>query len=238
MISVVLAIVYSIVYLFSCHKDSGHLGQPCPHPAIVSVQHFHHFAARPWVDVSYAVMLGRITSAPCATCGRTIQVRLDGKVKIHGPQVNCRSGSGKLPRIAAAPILVPSQQTPSSTSSQLAPTPTDVVIPPSTVNPGSFDGRILKRIPRASRSQTAQRLTSILSAITARNDVDSWERLILFPRRCLAAPKRGGHRRNLALIINQAVMDEACRSYHTTRERTPKAWYCIQQPSCQSIRQT
>jgi hypothetical protein len=126
MISVVLAIVYLIVYLFSCRKDSGRLGQPCPQPAIVSVQHFHHFAVCLWVDVSYAVMSGRITSAPCSTCGQTIQVQLDGKVKIHGPQVNRFSGSGKLPRIAAAPILIPSHQTPSSTSSQLAPTPTDV----------------------------------------------------------------------------------------------------------------
>ena len=50
---------------------------------------------------------------------------------------------------------------------------------------------------------------SILKAINTQNDLESWERLILFPRRCLAAPKRGGHRRNLASIINQAIQDEA-----------------------------
>ena len=147
-----------------------------------------------------SAMPGRITSAPCAVCGRTIQVRLDGKMKTHGPQAHRCPGSGELPANTGS-ISPPG---PNSSTASLSPqatwkgplqqdtTPSVGPTSPPSINPGCFNGRILKRIPRASRLQLAQKLTSILKTINTQNDIESWERLILFPRRCLAAPKRGG----------------------------------------------
>ena len=151
---------------------------------------------------STGAMPGRITSPPCAVCGRTIQVRLDGKMKTHGPQAHHCPGSRELPANTSSlsppepnsSIVSLSPQVTRRGSLQQVPTPSVAPTSPPSINPGCFNGRILKRIPRGSRLQLAQKLTSILKAINTQNDLESWERLILFPRRCLAAPKRGGHR--------------------------------------------
>ena len=52
--------------------------------------------------------------------------------------------------------------------------------------------RILKRIPRASRDQSARKLATILDEVTAAGSVSSWMCLLKFPRRCLHVPVRGG----------------------------------------------
>lgn len=53
------------------------------------------------------------------------------------------------------------------------------------------------------------KLAAILDVISASNTRESWERLFLFSRRCLQAPKRGGRRRNLSgLLINHAIAEE------------------------------
>ena len=140
-------------------------------------------------------------------------IRLDGLVKIHGPVSNRCSGSECSPlasdsistRPAAGSSLSNATQLDSSVSSSFDPVPHTSPI----INPGRFEGRTVKRIPRASRHQTATKLSAILDDIAANNTQEAWERLFLFPRRCLQAPKRGGRRRNLANFINQAVAEES-----------------------------
>ena len=163
-------------------------------------------------------MSTRVKSAPCSVCRRVIQVRLDGRIITHGPQSNRCPGSGNWP--ADLPSTVPSNSSSAQNSNssvtnhrcpQMEAPPNSSYTTASTapfVNPGRCIGRILKRIPKASRALAAQKLTSILIAINSKNDAESWERLFLFPRRCLTAPKRGGHRRNLGSAVNQAIQTE------------------------------
>ena len=176
-----------------------------------------------------SAMPGRITSAPCATCGRTIQVRLDGKMKTHGPQANRCPGSGEPPADSLSTLLLGTSTAPVSWPQTVPNAPfqqdsTQQVGASSlsSLNPGCFSGRILKRIPRASRPQLAQKLTSTLYAINTQNNVESWECLILFPRRCLVAPKRGGHRRNLASIVSQAIQDEVNPPHALPEKQKPR----------------
>ena len=142
-------------------------------------------------------------------------IRSDGKIKIHGPVLNRCLGSGVSPvdpPFIAVTHMVESS-TPSSSPSVSADTPgvvNDTSPLPLLINPGRFTGKVVKRIPRASRHQAALKLTDILDDLNASNSSESWERLFLFPRRCLQAPKKGGHRRsrNLATEINQALVNE------------------------------
>ena len=152
-----------------------------------------------------------LSRAPCSHCGRTMPVRLDGKVKKHGPFHDRCKGSGLPPgqvsNVSEAIITV--NHSPSTSMHQddtLTSTNPSSVSP---FNPGCFSRRVLKRIPKASRSRAALKLTEIISEVTTSNDRASWERLFLFPRRCLVAPRRGGHRRNLAALVNLALDEEA-----------------------------
>ena len=69
--------------------------------------------------------------------------------------------------------------------------------------------RILKRIPRASRHLAASKLASILVDVSQKNDSESWGHLFNFSSRCLAVPKRGGHRRSLASAVNVQLREES-----------------------------
>ena len=63
-------------------------------------------------------------------------------------------------------------------------------------------------MPRPARNATATRLSEILDIVVKENSLEAWERLFLFGRRCLHAPVRGGHRRNLASSVIKAVNEE------------------------------
>ena len=68
---------------------------------------------------------------------------------------------------------------------------------------------MLKRVPRASRYLAATKLARILEDVSVKNDSGSWSRLFKFGRRCLAVPRRGGWRRNLASTVNAQLQEEA-----------------------------
>ena len=146
--------------------------------------------------------------ASCFHCKRSMPLRLDGNVRIHGPFNDRCRGSGQPPDQPEASFQadLTNNHSPSSASQNTSTASTSEPDSRYSFSPGRFSGRVLKRIPKASRVCTAKKLKELLSAITDANDKPSWERLLLFPSRCLIAPKRGGHRRNLASIVNQAKM--------------------------------
>ena len=69
-------------------------------------------------------------------------------------------------------------------------------------------GRLLKRIPKASRGPVAGKLTAILNRVVSSNSFESWESLLCFPRRYLGLPKRGGRRWNLSKQINHRLIGD------------------------------
>ena len=74
---------------------------------------------------------------------------------------------------------------------------------------------ILKRLPRASRDLAARKLATILEQVTAFNDITTWMHLLNLPNRCFWVPRRGGHRWNLARLVNQQLEEES-DSPHST----------------------
>ena len=145
-----------------------------------------------------------LSRAICSVCGRSMPVTKAGLLRVHGPLGNRCTGSGML-------IVSPSSSitATSATVSVGSTTSTGVTSDVTTVNsfrPTSV--RIVKRIPRASRHLTATKLASILMGVTTENDVESWIRLFNFSSRCLAVPRRGGHRRSLASLINAQLQEE------------------------------
>ena len=53
-----------------------------------------------------------------------------------------------------------------------------------------------------------EKLTTILKGVSQLNSEASWQRLFMFPSRCLVCPKRGGRRQNLCNLVNEAVHQE------------------------------
>ena len=70
-------------------------------------------------------------------------------------------------------------------------------------------GRILKRLPKASRGEAGQKFATILDAVAVKNDHASWVRLLYFSTRCLGHLDRGGCRRSLAIAVNKQLREEA-----------------------------
>ena len=62
--------------------------------------------------------------------------------------------------------------------------------------------KILKRIPKASRSYAGRKLATILDVVVQKNDHASWDRLFRFSSRCLRAPRRGC---SLATVVNKQL---------------------------------
>ena len=52
--------------------------------------------------------------------------------------------------------------------------------------------KVLKRIPRKSRTTVARKLATLVDLTASQNDIPSWTRLLQFPRKCLFTPPRGG----------------------------------------------
>ena len=136
----------------------------------------------------------RVSVGYCSVCLRLLPVRLNGKVKKHGPVLNRCVGSGLAPTFVAAP------STPSASQTRNPQNPLDpgaFVSSPSSapqevVNPRRPRAKILGRIPRSARGQVARKLAEILDAITSTKSKESWEHLFLLSVRCLHAPPEEG----------------------------------------------
>ena len=73
---------------------------------------------------------------------------------------------------------------------------------------GPASVRAVNRIPRSSRNLAATKLAAILVDVVVENNVESWSRLFNSSSRCLAVPRRGGHRRSLVTLINAQLREE------------------------------
>ena len=63
-------------------------------------------------------------------------------------------------------------------------------------------------MPKGSREAASAKFCSILDKIVSTNNIEAWENLLLFPRRCLHIPKRSGQRWSLASLVNRQIADE------------------------------
>ena len=138
-----------------------------------------------------------MSRAPCHICLRPMPLRKDGAVRVHGPVGQRCPGSGSPP----LPHDTSSADAPRQTGTQ-TPTPMEDFSTLPYV-------RLLKRLPRASRDQSARKLATILDEVTVVNSASSWMRLLKFPRRCLRVPTRGGRRWSLAKHVNQQLAEES-----------------------------
>ena len=148
----------------------------------------------------------QVARAICSVCSRSLPVRLDGMIRIHGPRQNRCPGSEQPPiskdtNQEVGILLSPQSSCVSSANS-------DDTQPHHLIAPGQSKQKILKRIPKGSRNRATSKLTAILRDISGDNSAVAWERLFLFPRRCLSCPKRNGRRWNLANLVNQAIDEE------------------------------
>ena len=143
----------------------------------------------------------------------------DGAIRVHGP-VSCRCpGGSKSPFIAHQAPLRSSDSLSVSTHNRrlLVDLSAETAQAPITSGASAFShedediqllptGRLLKRIPKASRGPVAGKLTAILNRVVSSNGFESWESLLCLLRRYLCLPKRGGRRWNLSKQINRRLI--------------------------------
>ena len=150
--------------------------------------------------------------ALCGVCSREVAVTSAGLVRVHGPLSNRCSGSRQAAQ-RPSPQPQPSEQdvvSPLSPSDSLQP-PDLSARPPDLADTIAVLGQpcqTLRRIPKGSRDAVAAKLSTILENVTSSNSIEAWERLLLFPRRCLYTPSRGGQRWSLASLVNKQVANE------------------------------
>ena len=138
-----------------------------------------------------------LSRALCYICLRPMPLRKDGAVRVHSPVGQRCPGSGSPPL-------------PHDTSSADAPRQTGTQTPPPMEDFSTLPYvRLLKRLPHASRDQSARKLATILDEVTVVNSASSWMCLLKFPRRCLRVPTRGGRRWSLAKYVNQQLAEES-----------------------------
>ena len=137
-----------------------------------------------------------------------------GALRTHGPLSNRCTGSGMLmhpavhddgglPPVSSA--LLPEDHSDNTTSSVDHSSPSELLFPSEVRR----CVRVLKRIPRAARHVVVTKLAVVLDDVVKNNNIHSWVRLFKFARRCLALPRRGGHRRSLASVVKHQLDDEA-----------------------------
>ena len=132
-----------------------------------------------------------------------------GLVRAHGPLSNRCPGSNEPPaRTQRADVQLSPQR---ADDVQLSPPEAPVSSPAGSESSTNFSfrpGKILKRVPRASREQCLTKLSNLLESVVANNNLASWERLMRFPTRCLRVPSRCGRRWSLATMVNKQLSKE------------------------------
>ena len=143
----------------------------------------------------------------CSVCRRTFSLTKTGVVRQHGP-CESRCPGSRLPPLSCSVGLglqkhvtsLPMRQLAESSSLPMRQLPVSINEP---FEISRFKGKILKRIPRASRELAAKKFTSCLDSVVRHNDFSSWKNLLEFSARGFRAPQRGGRRNHhLATMVN------------------------------------
>ena len=156
----------------------------------------------------------------CSVCQRSLQIRRDGLVRIHGSARNRCQGSEQRP-IPQENSILPNVD--DSTQSAI-PMP-HVSNPMDSLMDLLRGTRIstIKRIPRASRNNAASKLSQIIDTlISDSNNIDFWILLLLFPKACLRVPSRGGQRWSLSTLLNRQISAETLPEPQCSAPRVPR----------------
>ena len=134
----------------------------------------------------------------CSVCLRVLSLTAAGLIHQHGPSPGC-SGTGCQPIVGSTCIKDPELSTaapPSTSASSVNNSEQDLL-----QSILSQRCRLLKRIPKASRTLAAEKLSAVLLRIIANpDDLSAWSDLLRFSFACLVVPGgRGGknHQSNL-----------------------------------------
>ena len=145
----------------------------------------------------------------CIKCLRVLSLTAAGLLHSHGP--GC-PGSGQIPIPGSVQNVGPKQSCPAASS--------DTTIPSSFAAQGQSPEdimemlrqrrcRVLKRVPKASRTPAGEKLSETLRKVVVNPDsVSSWCDLMSFTFACFGVPgHRGGkrHLSSLAFKVNQAI---------------------------------
>ena len=142
----------------------------------------------------------------CVVCLRVLSLTAAGLIHQHGPSPGC-PGTGRPPVDGSACLkdpelnaTLPSTSTASSNNNSQHDLLQSI---------RSERCRLLKRIPKASRTLAAEKLAAVLSRIVANpDDVSAWSDLLYFSFACFAVPGgRGGknHQSSLTSKFNSAL---------------------------------
>ena len=159
-------------------------------------------------------------SSLCAVCHHPISVTDADLVCIHGPLRRRCPGSRQQPWSGPDNALSSRSRWPCGTeeintgSAVTSPLPLSQSL--SECNPTNHSLKILKRIPWASREPAARKLALIVEVVLVANDLAAWNCLFSFCSLCLCAPRRGGHRWNLASEVNRQIREEVDPPSSTT----------------------
>ena len=169
------------------------------------------------MDDSQSVALS--PSPTCSVCFRPMTATAAGLIRQHGP-LRARCPGSRQPPANRVSTQLPSTAPRCQGAGDSSISPSETPVPSPTGLPPRASVKILKRIPKASRSSAGRKLASILEAVVGKNDHASWDRLFRFSSRCLRAPKRGGQRRSLATVVNRQLEEETDSPDSTVRPCT------------------
>ena len=133
--------------------------------------------------------------ARCSKCKRSMPLRKDGIIRIHGPVRNRCKGSRRPPYQMITPQSEPNCLTNTRNNN-------------SNVFGGASPPKVAKRIPRSCWDTASRKYAHVLNEITSLNALETWSRLLHFPRRCFQVPRRSGCRWNLSTLINKQIQEE------------------------------
>ena len=164
-------------------------------------------------------------SGQCSVCLRVICLTSTGLIYKHGP--GC-TGSSQLPIDGSI-----SNSQPQGSMGSSIPSSTEATTKPCNKSSKEIidlllakQGKVLKRIPKASRILAAERFVKVLTGVISDADsVDKWIELLLFGVVCFAVPgNRGGkkHCSSLATKVNQVLISFPLNSETPNKANKPR----------------
>ena len=171
------------------------------------------------VEIREVSNQGRHPCAECSVFYRSMPVTRAGVLCAHGPVSSHSTGSGKTP-IASFNHPTSSIGQVTSRTQQDGHVPADLPYVHLSKG-GQPPPRVLRRIPRVSRTQAVNKLAIILDGIVGKNDHHSWDGLFWFSSRWLRVHRRGvqkklDHRSKLTPQRRIRPTSPLIHPYHTT----------------------